>query len=255
MRDLFEYRQMIFNLVTRDLKGRYRNSLIGFFWTFLNPLLQLLIYTFAFSIVMPIGIDNYYMHLFVALVPWIFFSSCMTGGSRAVIDQQDMVKKIYFPRMVLPISYTTSQFVNMFLSFIVVLGVLIISGIGINLRVIIYLPFIMIIQYIFTLGITLICSSISVYYRDLEQIFGIVSVGLMYASPIVYSIDSVPEQFRSIIESVPMTTIIVAYRDILYYKQEPNVDNLIFLLMVSIVVFMIGWMVFDKLQRRFVEEF
>ena len=123
MQEKYEYREMIFSLMRRDLKGRYKNSLLGFFWTFFNPLLQLLIYTFAFSVVMPMGIENYYMHLFVALIPWIFFSTCMTGGARAIIDQQDMVKKIYFPRQILPIAFVTSQFVNMLLSFVVVFAV------------------------------------------------------------------------------------------------------------------------------------
>lgn len=82
MQEIYEYREMIFSLVRRDLKGRYKNSLLGFLWTFLNPLLQLLIYTFAFSFVMPMGIENYYMHLFVALIPWIFFFNMYDRGNK-----------------------------------------------------------------------------------------------------------------------------------------------------------------------------
>lgn len=255
MQEIYEYREMIFSLVRRDLKGKYKNSLLGFLWTFLNPLLQLLIYTFAFSVVMPMNIENYYMHLFVALIPWIFFSTCLTGGSRAVMDQQEMVKKIYFPRQILPIAFVTSQFVNMLFSFLVVFAVLIFSGIGINFISILLLPIVMIVQYILTLGITLACSAISVYYRDMEQIFGILAVGLMYASPIVYSIDSVPEQFRSLLSANPMTVLILAYREILFYKNIPDLKDLFIVFLESLCVVIVGWCIFEKLQRRFVEEF
>ena len=255
MQEIYEYRDMIFSLVRRDLKGRYKNSLLGFLWTFLNPLLQLLIYTFAFSFVMPMGIENYYMHLFVALIPWIFFSTCMTGGTRAIIDQQDMVKKIYFPRQILPIAFVTSQFVNLLLSFAVVFAVLMISGIGISIKAVLVLPTVMLVQYILVLGITLTCSAISVYYRDMEQIFGILSVGLMYASPVVYSMNSVPQELHGILNSNPMTVLIIAYRDILFYKQVPDLKDLFIVLLESLCVIIVGWCIFEKLQRRFVEEF
>lgn len=255
MRDIFEYKEMIFSLVRRDLKGRYRNSILGFFWMFLNPLAQLLIYTFAFSVVMPMHIESYYMHLFVALVPWIFFSACFTGGARAVIDQQELVKKIYFPRHVLPIAFATSQFVNMLLTFIVVFIVLLVSGIGINIKALLFFPLVAVIQYVFALAVTMICSTVSVYYRDMEQIFGILAIGLMYASPVVYSLESVPEQYRQILSLNPMTIIIVAYRDILFYKKIPDLHALFITFLESICFMIIGWCIFEKKQRRFVEEF
>ena len=115
IRELYEYREMIFSLVKRDLKGRYKGSVLGFFWTFLNPLLQLCVYTMVFSVIMRNDIEQYYLFLFVALIPWIFFSTSVSGGSGCIWAQQDMVKKIYFPREVLPVAYVTSQFVNMLL--------------------------------------------------------------------------------------------------------------------------------------------
>ena len=153
LKELYEYRQMIYSLVRRELRGRYKGSVLGFLWTFINPLLQLLVYTLVFSVIMRSDIDKYYIFLFVALVPWIFFSTSVQGGSTSVINSADMVKKIYFPREVLPISCVTSAFVNMILSFIVVFGVLIVTGFGINLIAVLYLPIIMIIEYIFSIGI------------------------------------------------------------------------------------------------------
>ena len=112
IKEIYAYREMTASLVRRDLKGRYKGSVLGFLWTFLNPLLQLAVYTMVFSTIMRSGIEDYYLFLFVALIPWIFFSTSLTGGAGCILSQQDMVKKIYFPREVLPFSYVLSQFVN-----------------------------------------------------------------------------------------------------------------------------------------------
>ena len=121
IREIYEYREMIFSLVKRDLRGRYKGSVLGFLWTFLNPLFQLLVYTMVFSIIMRMGYEKYYLFLFVALVPWIFFSTSVTAGASCIWAQKDMVNKIYFPREVLPIAHVTSMLVNMLLKSLVIL--------------------------------------------------------------------------------------------------------------------------------------
>ena len=218
LNELYAYREMIVSLVRKDLRGRYKGSVLGFLWTFINPLLQLMVYTVVFSVIMRAGIDKFYLFLFVALVPWIFFSSAITGGATSILSQQDMVKKIYFPRQVLPISYVTSSFVNMLLCFLVIFCVLIITGFGINLNALLYLPVVMIVEYILALGIGLLSAALTVYFRDLEYILGIVTMAWMYLTPVMYSVDLVPEQLLPIFNLNPMTPIIIVYRDILYYK-------------------------------------
>ena len=167
-REIFQYREMIFSLVKRDLRSRYKGSVLGFLWTFINPLLQLLVYTMVFSIIMRSGIKDYYMFLFVALVPWIFFSTSLTGGSSCIIAQQDMVKKIYFPREVLPIAHVTSQFINMLFCFIVIFSVLIIGGYQLHFKALLCLPVVMTVEYILALGITMVVAAVTVYLRDVE---------------------------------------------------------------------------------------
>lgn len=252
-KEIYAYREMIFSLVRRDLKGRYKGSALGFLWTFINPLLQLCVYTLVFSVIMRNGIEDYYLFLFVALIPWIFFSTCLSGGASCIWSQQDMVKKIYFPREVLPIAFATSQFVNMLLSFVVIFIVLIVSGKGINIRTIPYLIPIMIIEYILALGATLVAGSVTVYLRDVEYILGILSMVWQYLTPILYSVDIVPEKLRAIFYLNPMTPIIVAYRDILYYKQVPNMATLLHALVLAIMLFFVGFFVFGKLKRHFAE--
>ncbi len=253
-RELINYRQMIVSLVKKDLRGRYKGSVLGFLWTFINPLLQLAVYSIVFSTIMRVvDTDKYYLFLFVALIPWIFFSSSVSGGAGSILANKDMVTKIYFPREVLPIAYVTSCFVNMLFCFIVIFAVLIISGTGINPVALLYLPVVMITEYVLALGITMITSSVTVFFRDLEHILGIVMMAWMYLTPIMYTPDMVPEQFRTLFELNPMCSIIVAYRDILYYKQTPDMTSVLCSAAIGIIMLAAGFIIFGRLKKRFAE--
>lgn len=254
LKELWDYREMIISLTKRDLKSRYKGSVLGFLWMFLNPLLQLCVYTIVFSTIMRMGIEDFYLFMFVALVPWLFFSTCLTGGTTVIFAQQDMVKKIYFPRDVLPISYTVSQFVNLLLSFVVIFVVLFISGVSINPLALCYLPLIMLIEFILCLGVTYLVSSLSVYFRDLQHILGIVSMSLMYLTPVIYPVEMVPEKFIDLFYLNPMTAITIAYRDILYYAKVPELSTLSNAIIMGVGILIVGKLVFSKLQKGFVEE-
>lgn len=253
-KEIYAYREMIFSLVRRDLKGRYKGSALGFFWTFLNPLLQLCVYTIVFSIILRNDIEDYYLFLFVALVPWLFFSVSVSGGSSCIRSQQDMVKKIYFPREVLPISFVTSQFVNMLLSLLVVLVIVLLSGRGLNFQALLCMPVVMIVEYMLCLGSALIISSATVYIRDLEYLSGIITMAWQFLTPIMYSITIVPDRLMSLFMLNPMTPVIVAYRDILYFGEVPKLSTLIHAACVGMGLMVVGFLVFGKLKRRFAEE-
>lgn len=252
--ELYAYRQMLFSLVKKDLRGRYKGSVLGFLWTFINPLLQLAVYTVVFSVILRANIDKFYLFLFVALVPWIFFSSSLTGGASSILAQKDMVKKIYFPREVLPISYVTSCFVNMLFSFLIIFAVIIFSGTPVNLLALCFLPPVMAVEFILALGIAMLSSAVTVYFRDLEHILGIVSMAWMYLTPIMYSIDIVPDKLLPIFMANPMTPIVLAYRDILYYATIPSLLTLLHALILGLFVSIVGFWTFGKLKKRFVEE-
>ncbi len=251
--ELYAYREMIVSLVHRDLKGRYKNSVLGFAWTFVNPLLQLAVYTVVFSTIMRMGIKDYYLLLFVALVPWIFFSTCVAGGCTCVMDQGDMVKKIYFPREVLPVAFVTSQFINMLLSFLVVFVVLLISGKGLNLLALLFLPLIMIIEYFLVLGMTMLSSALTVFYRDLSSILSILVMAWQWATPVMYPAEIIPEELQTIMKFNPMYAIIVAYRQILYYKEIPDITTLISAVVMGIVLLFVGEWVFSRKAKIFAD--
>lgn len=254
IKEVYKYREMIYNFVRKDLRGRYKESMLGFLWTFINPLFQLIIYTLVFSFILKSDIDKYYLFLFVALIPWIFFSASLTGGSTSILSQKDMVKKIYFPREVLPISYVTSCFVNMLYGFIIVFIVVVFTGVKLSLGSLLYLPLIMIIEYILALGIALMSSAITVYFRDFEHILGIISMAWMYLTPIMYNIDIVPPKYQRLFSINPMTPVIRAYRDILYYGRTPHIRTLISATLLGLSVLIFGWILFGRLKRGFVEE-
>lgn len=254
LRELYEYREMIKSLIHRDLRGRYKGSILGFLWTFINPVLQLIVYTIVFSNIMRMGIDNYYLFLFVVLIPWMFCATSVAGGATCILQNQSLVTKIYFPREVLPISVVTSNFINMLYCFIVVLAVVLIFGENINLMAWLYLPLIAIIEYILVLGLVFIFSSLTVYFRDLEHILGIITMAWQFLTPVMYSIDMVPQDFMSIFNLNPMTPIIIAYRDILYYGEIPHIDTLIQAIIFGFIFLVLGFMLFNKLKRGFAEE-
>ncbi|MBQ8814206.1 MAG: ABC transporter permease [Lachnospiraceae bacterium] len=259
-REIYEYRQMIFGLVKRDLRGRYKGSVLGFLWTFLNPLLQLLVYTFLFSTILRSDIDKYYLHLFVALIPWMFFAASVQGGAGCVLNQAGMITKIYFPREVLPIAHVTSQFVNMLYTFVVVMAVVLLAGVFPSLMALLQLPIIMFIEYCLALGLTMLISSVTVYFRDLEYIMGIVTMAWQFLCPVVYSIDLVESIAKSypwamkIYMLNPMTPIVLAFRDILYYGKPADLSTLWLAAVLAAICLIVGFAVFGRLKCRFAEE-
>ena len=254
LKEIYEYRLMVYSLVKRDLRGKYKGSVLGFMWTFVNPLLQLLVYNMVFSIIMRAGVEKFYLYLFVGLIPWLFFSAAITGGSTCIIAQKDLIKKIRFPREIIPISYVTSQFVNMLLSCIVVIIVSVVSGVKLTVGGILCLPVIMLVEYMMALGIALISSSLTVYFRDLEHILAIVAMAWLYATPICYPETMVPEKYLSLYRLNPVTPVVNAYRDVLYYGKTPDLTTLLLATGIGLITIILGVLIFGRLQRRFAEE-
>lgn len=257
IKELFEYREMIRMLVRKELRGRYKGSVLGFAWTFINPLLQLAVYTIVFSKVMRSGLDDYYLFLFVALIPWLAMANSVTGASSCVQAQKNLVTKIHFPRQVLPITVVVTNFVNMLLCEIVVLVVCAIAK-GLNLLVLWYLIPTVLIEFILALGIAFIVSGITPYFRDLEYILSIIVMAWQFLSPVMYDLKTLGADVDHFVVNMfnlnPMTPVITAYRDILYYKQAPQMYTMLWALGMGLLFIVVGWVVFSKLEKHFAEE-
>lgn len=254
LKEIYDYREMLTSLIKKELRGKYKASVLGFLWSFLIPFFQMLVYIVVFSYILRSGIEHFTIFILVSLMPWNFFSISITSGSTCVVSQENLVKKIYFPRIILPLSFVTSMFVNMLVTFIIIFAILFISGFGINLSAVAFLPIIMIVEYVLALGICMIISASAVYFRDLEYIMGILSMAWMYLTPILYRVDMVPDNLRAIFYLNPMTPIILAYQQILYHKCIPEFGTLFQAMIVGILALVIGILLFEKMQRNFVEE-
>ncbi|RKD32269.1 ABC transporter permease [Thermohalobacter berrensis] len=253
IKEIYRYREMLKNLVKKDLRTRYKGSFLGFLWTFVNPLLQLIVYTIIFSTVMRINIDKFYMFLFVGLLPWIFFSTSVQVSAGTIIANKDLVKKIYFPREILPLSVVTSGLVNLLFGFIIIFISLIISKIGITVSLV-YLPIVIIVEYIITLAFSFLVSALNVYFRDLEHILGIVMMAWFYFTPIIFPIRMIPKEYLKYFFLNPMTPIIVSYKDILYYGRSPDFLMLGISMLIGLLIIIFSYNVFKILQKNFAEE-
>ena len=250
---IYNYRELLKTNVKKEIRGRYKNSILGIMWSFLNPLLQLLVYSVIFGALLAGGDETYPIYICIALIPWTYFTTAITQAAFTVIGNADIIKKVYFPREILPISVVTSGAVNFVISTIIILAFVIFSGVGLSWYILLY-PFILLIQYILLLGIGFIVSSVTVYFRDLEHIIGVILMAAFYGTPIVYKLEQLPHTLQIIVQLNPMTHLINAYRDIFYYHQMPNMKILFILLGASVVLTVIGYFIFKKLQKGFAEE-
>ena len=250
---IYKYRELLKTNVKKEIRGRYKNSFLGILWSFLNPLLQLAVYSVIFGALLAGGDKTYHIYICVALIPWTYFTTAITQAAFTVIGNADIIKKVYFPREILPISVVTSGAVNFAISTIIILAFVIFSGVGLSWYILLY-PLILLVQYILLLGISFIVSSVTVYFRDLEHIIGVVLMAAFYGTPIVYKLEQLPANLQIIMQLNPMTHLINAYRDIFYYHQMPNMKILCLLLGISVILTIIGYFIFKKLQKGFAEE-
>ena len=252
-RNLYKYRELLKTNVKKEIRGKYKNSFLGVLWSFLNPLLQIIVYAVVFQVILKNPQENYAIFLCCGLIPWTFFSATVTRSAFTMIENGNIIKKVYFPREILPISIVTSEAVNFMISTIIILGFVIFGGIGIS-KYIIFYPLVLLAQYLLLIGISLIISSISVYVRDLQHLIGVAMQLLFYATPIVYASETIPDNFKWILYLNPMTYIINGYRDIFYNQRMIDIVSTLLLIIISIVLCIIGYIIFNKLQKGFAEQ-
>ena len=253
VKDLYNYRELLKTNITKDIGGKYKHSFLGILWSFINPLLQIMVYAFVFQVILKSDINNYAVYLCCGLIPWQYFSNVVLRGAASIVDNGNIIKKVYFPREILPISLVSSEGVNFLISTIIILGFVLFGGIGLSKYILLYF-LILPIQYIVSIGVAFITSSITVYFRDLQHILGIIIQLMFYGTPIVYSIDSVPSNFKWLVKLNPMSYLIEGYRAIFYNKTLPDFYNLGKSLIIGIILCVIGYMIFKKLEKRFAEE-
>ena len=204
---LLKYRQLIQSLVARELKARYRGSVLGFFWSFINPLLLLLVYTFVFSYVLPArqpNLDPYALFLFCGILPWTWFSSSILESSNVLISGGNLIKKVLFPAEVLPIVTVLANMVHFFLGLPILVGFLIYYRAPLQLSELVWFPVVVLVQLVLTLGLALIVSALTVHFRDLKDILSNLVTFWFFATPIIYSMQDAPAIAQDVPEREPV---------------------------------------------------
>lgn len=252
-KNLYNYREFLKTSIKKEFRGKYKKSFLGVLWSFLNPLFQLLIYALVFPFILRNNVENYTVFLIVALFPWNFFNLSVIQSAACIVSNGGIIKKVYFPREILPIATATSNLINFLISSILVFLALFISGIGLT-KAVFVLPLIILIQYILQLGLSFILSAITVYVRDVEYLINVLMMLAFYLSPIVYSADMIPSKYLPLFKLNPMFHIIKYYRDILYYGKIPEMGSVLLLLFACIIILVVGYLIFRKLEKRFAEE-
>ncbi|HSH04959.1 MAG TPA: ABC transporter permease [Anaerolineae bacterium] len=230
--ELYAYRFLLYNLVIRDLKVRYKNSVLGVLWSLLNPLMMMVVFSLVFNILMRNdAIRQYGVFILVGLLPWNFFTGALMGGSTVIAGNANLIKKVYFPRELLPLSVILSNLVNFLLALIVLVLFLYISGLGIT-RYALWLPFLLMAQLIFTLGLCLFLGTMHVYYRDIVMILDVVLLAGFFLTPVFYSLDFFGDMVTVLGVTFdpamvmrwvnPMASIIDGYRTVLWGTLDSN---------------------------------
>jgi lipopolysaccharide transport system permease protein len=243
LRTLYRFKWLLYELVVRDLVARYRGSTLGFFWTLLNPLLFMAVYTLVFSVFLRIGMQHFVVYLIAGLMPFQWFSNSIILGTSSITDGGMYVGKTVFAPAILIAVPVLSNFVNFLFSLPVLLAVALLSHVPLGWPLL-SLPLLLGIQVILTFGLLLFLATFNVFFRDLQQLVGVLTMLLMYLAPIVYPISMVPQGFRMLILANPLTSLIMSYQAIFYYDRFPDGRNLLYALAWSAIVFLIGRAVF-----------
>ena len=253
IKDLKQYSEFLKTNVKKDIRGKYKGSFLGVLWSFLNPLLSVLVYAIVFPYIMRVKVENYLIYLITGIIPWTFFTSAINMGMNSIIFNSNIIKKVYFPRIILPISSVTSCLVNFLISCIIILLFCIGSGVGVSVYLL-WLPIVAIIQYIFQLGVVFILSAVEIYMRDIEHIINFFISMLFYVTPILYTPDTFPDRLSWLLKINPLAYLMIAYRNIFFYQQNPSIKGLAVVFVFSVILFFVGYYIFEKLQKGFAEE-
>ena len=194
-KEIYNYRELLKTNIKKEIRGKYKGSWLGVLWTFLNPLLMLAVYAFVFPYILRVNVDNYTIFMIVALIPWNFFTTAIQSGTGSVVANGNILKKVYFPREIIPISITTSQSVNFLITCIIMAVFIIFSGVGFSVHALLF-PLLVLIQYILILGLTFILSALTVFVRDIDHFVSVILMLGFYATPIVYQGEMLPKKFQ-----------------------------------------------------------
>ena len=254
LRVFTEYRELLSELTWREIKQRYKQSILGYAWVIVNPLTQMIVMAFVFSKLLRfenLGVP-YPVFLYVGLLPWTLFSNSLSSSAGVLVANSGLLKKIYFPREVFVLSTIFAKIIDFFLASSVLLLFLFFYKIPITPHILWFFP-ILFIQFVFIYGLGLIMAAFNLFYRDIQYLLGLVLMVWMYLSPVIYPTEMFPERYRWIFQINPMAVFINAYRQVLLGGAAPNFVSLGIALTLSVGITVVGYSLFKKFEGIFAD--
>lgn len=247
------YKYLLLQLTQREIKARYKQSYVGYAWVLLNPLAQLLVYSFVFSMVFRFPTNNipYIIFLYAALLPWTLFQSSIMSGTQSLVENASLLKKVNFPREVIPYASVLSKIVDFGFSALLFVILSLLLQVKLSPTIIFFVP-IFFAQLLLTTGIALMLAAFNLFYRDIQYLANLLMMVWMYMTPIVYPLSLVPSKYIWLYKLNPMVGIIEGYRSSIFgYPFETTI--ILWSIGVSIVIFLIGYVLFKKSEKMFAD--
>lgn len=251
LRGLIKYRNLLFELVTRDIKIRYRRSFLGLLWTLLNPILMMLIMTIVFSNFFRFDINNFPVYFFTGSILFSFVTESTTNALTSIVGNASLIKKVYVPKYLFPMSNVLSSIVNLFFSVIAMMIVMLITNVSFHLTMLLT-PLLLVYVCLFSLGLGLILATFQVFFRDIAHIYGVVTMAWMYLTPVFYPESLLSEKYKLVLDLNPMVHYIRFMREIILNGSIPSVGENLICLGISSILLFLGMMSFYRKQDKFI---
>ncbi len=249
--NLYEYRELILNLTINELKLRYRNSILGFLWQILNPLFYLLILAIVFSKIIRFRIENYTIFLFAGLTSWLMIQQTVTIATASVVNNQSLIRKVYIPKIVFPLSNVLARYVDHLILTLILFGFLIIFKAPFTINLL-FIPFIILLHFLFSLGLSLIFATAYIKIKDVQHIIAIAFQALFYITPIIYSIEILPQNYRPLFLLNPFYYFVECFRFPIYNSSPPPQNILFVVFILTVFALFTGLFVFLRNEKYFV---
>ncbi|MBN1422973.1 ABC transporter permease [Candidatus Fermentibacteria bacterium] len=258
LNEFYEYRELLLNLVAKEYKAKYKGTVFGFLWSLVVPLIMVGVYWFAFGYLMRAPIEDFPVYLLSGLLPWTFFSGSLMGAVSSISANASLIKKIYFPREILPISTVLFNLVHFLLSFVILFPALAIFGRPIRLELYLLLPLVLIVHLALTCGVALLVAAWNVFFRDVQHLLEVLLMAWFFMTPIIYAYDQVSGALRGplllLYNLNPMVGVVELYHAILYGARFPSPMSVAQSIGSAAVWLVVGLVAFKRVEPRFAEE-
>lgn len=252
--EFWRRRDLLWHMTVRHLRGQYKQSVLGYAWAFLNPLSQMVILSFVFSTLLRFDSQGlpFPLFLFVGLLPWMFFSTGLAAATDSVVGAINLVTKVYFPREILPVAAINTKIVDLAFGLLILTGLMVVYNHP-PTETIVWVPILFAIQMIFTVGLSFPLAALNLYFHDVRYLVGVVLTMWFYLTPVIYPMDTVPSKYHFLFDINPNALLINAYRRVILLDDSPDMQRLLLGLVISVTTFVIGYILFKKMESGFAD--